>query len=758
MQSLVLVGLSRMDRSIYSLETSIVVQYNVKNNSYIKLGVNIIRMIIKSLNELIKLERKRELNPEYSRRRREIVLHKQSLLLDRYKSEIESILMNTEDSHDRNLIYEYYRLNVLNNIMKSLYYIGFKLVSKQEKLKLSIPGFGKTLVNSLNKVTHKDEVLKCNELCWRLTSVMNYLISCNLLPVEIIKCFDALNNIDTVLFYKYNDTHERHYYLVLVTLLQLIELTLLRRNNSNSTNEEVIANELNWFHIILKDIPKYIALSLKLSKLNISNNYSESIILLHLGIKSLKAYFINSNNIYSVWSAADYEAYDLLNDLHYWNQCVFSNRVRNYGTNSDEMVHTALDFNDIAIGSTLVSDLLYCTSTLLLQLLNQVYNFNDHDGFNNCNKTIRVARFEYDVNPLIFEVVAGNLNLINISLDCHIQYYGYSESTLAKPKVVVDESGATKMKFWLDIQCKSKVIGLLHIDYVLASHIDDEIISMFRYISTSFTSGIIYKNAFYSIVKGYQLCLLRKLNYFIQISWLEATLSFILCFIKNGVIEGESNVNGSVRRDILLYYRELIPIITEIMNYQHLALSIQRIGLLIIRLLIKEPFMTKTDVEDLITTQNEVGVEDQTEAKKKNIIVDSNNDRISIHSDEDDEEEEPDNVIDEKKKTLKGKFYEWYLKTIKKKIEENDIFPTPCFNLVETIVFIGETHIQSSDVLEQLLLLIYQLGVYSNLAKLSMAENGVSRIVQRIQDMQSTDEVYITTLANMCLEVVYVEE
>ena len=86
-----------MDRSIYSLETSIVVQYNAKNNAYIKIGVDIIRMIIKSLNELIKLEYKRELNPEYSRRRREIVLHKQSVLLDRYKSELESILMNIED-------------------------------------------------------------------------------------------------------------------------------------------------------------------------------------------------------------------------------------------------------------------------------------------------------------------------------------------------------------------------------------------------------------------------------------------------------------------------------------------------------------------------------------------------------------------------------------------------------------------------------------------------------------------------------------
>ncbi len=746
-----------MDRSIYSLETSIVVQYNVKNNSHTKLGVNIIRMIIKSLNELIKLEYKRELNPEYSRRRREIVLHKQSLLLDRYKSELESILMNIEDSHNRNLIYEYYRLNVLNNIMKSLYNIEFKLVGKPEKLKLSIHGFGKTLVNSLHKVTYKNEILKCNELCWRFMTIMNNLISSNFLPVEIIKYFDILNNIDIVLFYKYNDNHERHYYLVLVTLLQLIELILLRRNNSSSSNEEVIANELKCFNIILKDIPKYIALSLKLAKLNISTNYSESIILLHLGIKALKAYFINNNNIYIVWDAVDYEAYHLLSDLHYWNRCVLSNRTRNYDMSTDVMIDIVLDFNDIAIGSTLVSDMLYCTSTLLLQLLNQMYNnFNENDGFNNCNKMNQFVHFEYDVHPLIPEVLISDLKLIHMSLDGHIVYYGYSESTLAKPKIMVDESGAIKMKFWHDIQCKLKVIDLLHIDYVLMSHIDDEIISMFRYISASFTTGIMYKNAFYSIMKGFQLCLLRKLNYFIQISWLEAILSFILCYIKNGVVEGESNINGSVRRDILLYFHELIPMIIEIMNYQHLALSIQRIGLLIIRLLIKEPFMTKTDIDDLIGKPDEEEVDDKTtKVVKKNAIVDS--DRLSIHSDEDDEEEEPDNVIDEKKKTLKGKFYEWYLKTINKKIEENDIFPTPCFNLVETIVFVGETHIQSSDVLEQLLLLIYQLGVYSNLAKLSMVENGVRRIVQRILDMQSKGEVYVTTLAAMCLEVVYVD-
>jgi hypothetical protein len=169
--------------------------------------------------------------------------------------------------------------------------------------------------------------------------------------------------------------------------------------------------------------------------------------------------------------------------------------------------------------------------------------------------------------------------------------------------------------------------------------------------------------------------------------------------------------------------------------------------------------MNKTDIENLIGEHSEeIEVEEGKVIKKNSTIIEYNNDRISIHSDEDDEEEEPDNVIDEKKKTLKGKFYEWYLKTINKKIEENDIFPTPCFNIVETIAFVGETHIQSSDVLEQLLLLIYQLGVYSNLAKLSMIENGIRRIVQRILDMQLKGEVYITTLANMCLDVVYVEE
>ncbi len=751
-----------MDRSIYSLETSIVVQYNAKNNAYIKIGVNIIRMIIKSLNELIKLEYKRELNPEYSRRRREIVLHKQSVLLDRYKSELETILMNIEDSHNRNLVYEYYRLNVLNNIMKSLYYIEYKLVSKQEKLKLSVHGFGKTLINSLHKVTHKNDILKCNELCWNFMNIMNNLISSNLLSIESKKYFDILNNIDVILFYRYNENREKYYYLVLVTVLQLIELILLRRNNSSTTNEEVIENELKCFNLILQDIPKYITLSLKLAKLNIVNNYQESIILLHHGIKSLKAYFLNNNNIYNVWNAVDYDAYTLLNDLFYWNQCIFGSRTKNYCINNENEVFfdSLLEFNDISIGSTLVSDMFYCTGTLLLQLLNQVYNVDDNFGFNQCNKMNQFVSFKYDdINLLINEVVKCNLNIILMSLDCHIIYYGYSENTLAKPKVMVDETGAVKMKFWVDIQCKIKIVNLLYIDYVLVAHIDDEIISMFRYISTSFTTGIIYKKAFDSIVKGYQLCLMRKLNYFIQISWLEAVLSFILCYINNGVIENEPNINGPIRRDILLYFKNLVPLLIDIMNYQHLALSIQRIGLLIIRLIIKEPFMNKTDIENLIGEQSEeIEVEEGKVIKKNITIIENNNDRISIHSDEDDEEEEPDNVIDEKKKTLKGKFYEWYLKTINKKIEENDIFPTPCFNIVETIAFVGETHIQSSDVLEQLLLLIYQLGVYSNLAKLSMIENGIRRIVQRILDMQLKGEVYITTLANMCLDVVYVEE
>lgn len=106
-------------------------------------------------------------------------------------------------------------------------------------------------------------------------------------------------------------------------------------------------------------------------------------------------------------------------------------------------------------------------------------------------------------------------------------------------------------------------------------------------------------------------------------------------------------------------------------------------------------------------------------------------------------------------KTFKG---ETEIKKHKSKLREGtqQISAQETQTLIDILSFIGENHIQSQEVMEQLFLIIYEIATRSNLIKYLLVENNISIPIQRYADNQKRDQHYILALSELSLEALVI--
>lgn len=76
--------------------------------------------------------------------------------------------------------------------------------------------------------------------------------------------------------------------------------------------------------------------------------------------------------------------------------------------------------------------------------------------------------------------------------------------------------------------------------------------------------------------------------------------------------------------------------------------------------------------------------------------------------------------------------------------------------LMDILVYISENHIQSNEVMEQLLLIVYHITMKSNLIKYLLVENNLPIAIQRFSDNQLKSQSYIIALSELCLEALHI--
>jgi hypothetical protein len=98
----------------------------------------------------------------------------------------------------------------------------------------------------------------------------------------------------------------------------------------------------------------------------------------------------------------------------------------------------------------------------------------------------------------------------------------------------------------------------------------------------------------------------------------------------------------------------------------------------------------------------------------------------------------------------------WVANNLEKEFTGGDGFPAHRLTFVGLLQYVGETHLQSREVLEQLMLMIAHLCAKSQLCKFQLVDNGLPIVVQRILASQ-TDNVYLIALTEICSEALEVK-
>jgi uncharacterized membrane protein YgcG len=94
---------------------------------------------------------------------------------------------------------------------------------------------------------------------------------------------------------------------------------------------------------------------------------------------------------------------------------------------------------------------------------------------------------------------------------------------------------------------------------------------------------------------------------------------------------------------------------------------------------------------------------------------------------------------------------EWTQNNLEKEFTNGDGYPTQRMTFTGFLQYVGETHLQSKDAMEQLLLLLDHLINKSQVCKFNLVDNGLPLVVQRILSSQ-IDNVYMIALSEYCSE------
>ena len=171
----------------------------------------------------------------------------------------------------------------------------------------------------------------------------------------------------------------------------------------------------------------------------------------------------------------------------------------------------------------------------------------------------------------------------------------------------------------------------------------------------------------------------------------------------------------------MIFLSNIMRDITKIMSYHRQSLTIIHPGLLVSRLILNTPYMKKKQIEDFLKAES------------------------ADYDDEDDVDDNDDPHLKE--------FSAWQDNLTKEEMEKCDIFDPKYFSFPNVLLFVSQNHIQNNEILEQFLLLVYQIVCCSHLSKVALTEVNLHEMILRISDLQS-DNVYIIAFCQLIIEAI----
>jgi len=250
----------------------------------------------------------------------------------------------------------------------------------------------------------------------------------------------------------------------------------------------------------------------------------------------------------------------------------------------------------------------------------------------------------------------------------------------------------------------------------------------------------------------------RPSNFFMGITVLQALYSALLAYAHNGLFCEDDISNRSLTKQEAalessrakdrkvstykesivrvmfreqIFNKEMVLEVMKLMGTHSSSLTMQHVGLQILRMLLRSPFCTKVEIQDMMEEDAEEEGDESEELEGDDAA------ELQTLATARDLDKWHNNVWDNeiRNQTSSGDVY--------KNLEN--------WTLSELMQFIADTHMQSYEICEQILLLIQSLGMLSYLMRVTMLERGVERTLNRVVETSNHD-VYMMALVHACNE------
>jgi len=416
----------------------------------------------------------------------------------------------------------------------------------------------------------------------------------------------------------------------------------------------------------------------------------------------------------------------LINDVIYWLKVIIG--LRNKGSN--EIYRSDfLKSCDVNIGSMIVLDFCAISTNIILTWGSKLIEKN--------NKSVD-EKFKASLLELID--LLSQLSLVSMKQYC----FFFGDYYIKTKEFTISDKQEKKMRSMLGtnpfLHSKLCLLNYAYSDTNTTSKCDDEILISLKAISASFCDNTISKSALLGLLYGRKIARKRLESHIIQLTFWQTFLSLLLCMNDGALFDDNSIiVFEKKRKDImgaeqttdniellssaeitLLLVTNIMRDITRSLSFHKQSLTIIHPGLLISRLILNDPYMTKKKVNEFLSTDDDL-----------------------VDSDDDMDEEDPE---------LK-EFCAWQNEFTKIEIEKFDLAEPKDMSFPELLIYISQNQIQNMEILEQFLCLCYQIVTSSHLAKVALIEVNMTDSIKRILDLQS-DNVYIIAFCQLILEAI----
>lgn len=281
-------------------------------------------------------------------------------------------------------------------------------------------------------------------------------------------------------------------------------------------------------------------------------------------------------------------------------------------------------------------------------------------------------------------------------------------------------------------------------DVSLIEAVENEVFECIRIATTVLNYGFLNQDLIHILRGVITLTKSRSTNFFLASVMIQCYQSAMYCYVHQRNLPASQQYEKDIhekkrKQDIVrIPYSDLQDMINpawtglifHITSLHPNSLTIQHVGLVTLRLLLRPPFMSRSNIQDLFEEDDE-------------------------EEEEDDEDEDEDANYDEDGGDNGNEFKKWQSNLWKTEVaaKVNEVFgyPKAGWTLTTMIFFCGESHMQSVEIVEQVLLLVQHLAQVSFLCRITLSERDIEKILNRIVEAMP-HHVYLMALVELVHE------